>query len=143
MLTPPMRRVILFSTVRFVAVLASMLLAIQADSHTSVHELSVFYTVFVLLQFWNLFNARVSASDHPAFRGVRANPSFLVIAGAIPAGQILIIQVGGEVFRTQPLTLVEWAAVIGGTSLVLWFGELSRAAGNRSRGWQTLSRAPG
>jgi len=67
----------------------------------------------VLLQFWNLFNARCFGRGHSAFHGLGGNPSFLAIAAAILVGQILIVQFGGEAFRTLPLTMHEWVWMLG------------------------------
>jgi Ca2+-transporting ATPase len=90
------------------------------------HELSIFFTFFVLLQFWNLFNARCLGLVQSAFKGMFENKGFVVIATAILVGQILIVQFGGKFFRTVPLSLNDWLIIIGSTSLVLWIGEIWR-----------------
>lgn len=93
----------------------------------TMYEESVFFSFFVLLQFWNLFNARCLARSHSAFAGLGANRAFLLIAAAILVGQIAIVQWGGTVFRTAPLSLIDWLVILGVTSLVLWAGETLRA----------------
>ncbi len=109
----------------FLVVLIGLLLWVQKEGVTA-YELSVFFTVFVLLQFWNLFNARCLGLSHSAFQGLSENKGFLLIASAIFIGQILIVQFGGSVFRTVPLTLKDWIIITLATSTVLWVGELAR-----------------
>lgn len=87
---------------------------------------SIFFTLFVLLNFWNLFNAKVFGMKKSVFSGFFENRGFLIIAATIFVGQILMIQFGGDFFRTIPLHLNDWLFVIGFTSLVLWFGEIRR-----------------
>lgn len=110
----------------FLVVLAALLLWAQRDGSVTPYELSVFFTVFVMLQFWNLFNARCLGVKHSALSGVMKNKAFAAIASAILIGQVFIIQFGGDVFRTVPLSLRDWVTIIGATSLVLWAGEILR-----------------
>jgi Ca2+-transporting ATPase len=98
----------------------------DAETVTGRHNLSLFFSVFVFLQFWNLFNARMLGQIRSAFSRLSESRMFLLIAVAVAAGQILIVQFGGEVFRTTPLSLREWIWIILGTSPVLWIGELVR-----------------
>jgi Ca2+-transporting ATPase len=88
--------------------------------------LSYFFTVFVLLQFWNMFNAKAYASGKSAFAGLSKSAGFEVVALIILIGQVFIVTFGGDVFRTMPLTIQDWGIIIGGTSVVLWIGELVR-----------------
>ena len=88
--------------------------------------MTVFYTVFVMLQFWNLFNARCLGHSFSAFSRITENKGLIAIAAGIFVGQIAIIQYGGEIFRTVPLSLKDWVVIIGATSLVLWVGEVKR-----------------
>lgn len=88
--------------------------------------LSVFFSVFVLLQFWNLFNARTLGSNRSAFAGLLENRGFILIALAILVGQIVLVQFGGDIFRTRALSFRDWAVIIAATSPVLWIGELLR-----------------
>ncbi len=118
----------------FLVFLIWYLLRIQSDGQVTDYQLSMFFTVFVMLQFWNLFNARCLGQTHSAFHGILGNRAFLAIAAAILVGQILITQCGGSMFRTVALTLEDWLWVIGGTSAVLWMGELRRyVLRNRAR----------
>ena len=96
-----------------------------ANTGLSGYELSLFFTSFVFLQFWNMFNARAFATGRSAFhfKGCRG---FILIALAILGGQVLIVSVGGDFFSVEPLKPVDWAIIIGGTSSVLWIGELLR-----------------
>jgi Ca2+-transporting ATPase len=81
-------------------------------------ELTVFFTVFVMLQWWNLFNARVFGQNRSIFNRLGSNPAFIGILLTILVGQILIVQFGGEMFRTEPLSLIQWLTIIGCTSAV-------------------------
>lgn len=93
----------------------------------SAYELSLIFTTFVMLQFWNLFNARAYATHRSAFHLARCG-EFLSIAAAIFLGQIFIVSVGGDFFNVVPLKFEDWAIIILGTSLVLWIGEILRMA---------------
>lgn len=90
------------------------------------YDLSVFFTTFVMLQFWNMFNAKAFLSGGSAFKNLKGSAGFLIVMLIIPIGQFLIVEFGGDVFRTVPLTLRDWGMIIGTTSLVLWIGELMR-----------------
>lgn len=90
------------------------------------YDLSVFFTTFVMLQFWNMFNAKAFLSGGSAFKNLKGSAGFLIVMLIIPIGQFLIVEFGGDVFRTVPLTLRDWGIIIGATSLVLWIGELMR-----------------
>ncbi|MBD5284138.1 MAG: calcium-translocating P-type ATPase, PMCA-type [Bacteroides sp.] len=95
------------------------------DGTLSPYELSLFFTFFVFLQFWNMFNARAFATGRSAFHFKGAG-GFVMIALVILIGQIFIVSVGGEFFNVCPLELIDWLIIIGSTSLVLWIGELTR-----------------
>lgn len=125
-ITPGMARRILGLGVTFIVILVGFLIYIQRDGVVTDYELSVFYATFIMLQFWNLFNARVLGRDVSAFSGILENRAFLWIALAILIGTILIVQFGGDIFRTVPLDLMDWLAIILTTSSVLVFGELIR-----------------
>ncbi|PKP45896.1 MAG: haloacid dehalogenase, partial [Bacteroidetes bacterium HGW-Bacteroidetes-11] len=98
----------------------------------SIKELTVFFTFFVMLQFWNMFNAKAFFSGRSAFHGLTKSVGFEIVAVVIFFGQFLIVEFGGDVFRTTPLTFQEWVVIISSTSLVLWIGEIVRFA-KRSR----------
>jgi Ca2+-transporting ATPase len=89
-------------------------------------KLTVFFTIFVMLQWWNLFNARTLGSCHSAFRRIWACRGFLLVLLFVIVGQWAIVTFGGRMFRTVPLSFNTWVAIIGGTSLVLWVGEIYR-----------------
>ncbi|KAA6349271.1 Calcium-transporting ATPase 1 [termite gut metagenome] len=90
------------------------------------YELSLFFTIFVMLQFWNMFNAKAFMTGKSAFRSLRNSGGFLSIATVILVGQWVITTIGGEMFNVMALNLPDWAIIIGATSLVLWIGELIR-----------------
>jgi len=89
-------------------------------------ELTIFFCIFVMLQWWNLFNARCLGSHHSAFRRLWACRGFLLVLVLVLAGQWLIVTFGGKMFRTVPLSLEVWLYIIIGTSPVLWIGEIYR-----------------
>ena len=89
-------------------------------------ELTIFFCIFVMLQWWNLFNARTLGSHHSAFRRLWACRGFLLVLALVLVGQWLIVTFGGQMFRTEPLSLKLWLYIIIGTSPVLWIGEAWR-----------------
>ena len=125
-ISPPMLHNILTTGLSFLAILTGFLLYIGRDSCISTYELSLFFTTFVMLQFWNMFNARCLGSNQSAFKGLLRNKAFIAIALVILCGQILIIQFGGSVFRTVPLSLTDWLTIPALTSIVLVIGEIKR-----------------
>lgn len=89
------------------------------------YELSVFFSTFVFLQFWNMFNAKAFASGRSVFH-FKGCTEFIIIALVISLGQIIIVTLGGPFFGVTPLSIIDWLIIIAATSLVLWVGELSR-----------------
>ena len=120
---------ILFCGISFFIVMFAFLVYCERRGRGGVdtHELTWFFTTFVMLQFWNLFNAKALGSNRSAFRHFLQDKGMQLVLLLVLAGQWLIVTFGGEMFRTQPLSLKEWAIIIGSTSLVLWAGELYRA----------------
>ena len=126
-ITPPMKSTILFVGLTFVVFLLGLLISFKdANGEITPINLSRFFTVFVMLQFWNMFNAKAFATGKSAFSNLSQSIGFILVTSIILAGQILIVQFGGEVFRTVPLPFKDWVIIVGGTSIVLWVGELSR-----------------
>lgn len=101
-----------------------------ANTGLTPYELSLFFTIFVFLQFWNLFNARAYATGRSALH-FKGNAGFTFIVLAIFVGQIAIVELGREFFNVVPLKFIDWAIIIGSTSLVLWVGELMRLFSRR------------
>jgi Ca2+-transporting ATPase len=104
-----------------------------AGNGLSSYELSLFFTIFVLLQFWNMFNAKAFMSGKSAFAALGQCKGFLAIAVVILFGQWLIVSIGKEMFNVIPLQWNDWGIIIGATSLVLWIGELTRLFRNKNR----------
>jgi Ca2+-transporting ATPase len=126
-ITPAMRRNIVFMGLSFVSVLFFLLYQFRDNSgDISPYNLSVFFTIFVMLQFWNMFNVKAYASGKSAFYNLKHSLGFIFILLLILTGQILIVQFGGEVFRTVPISLEHWLIIIGSTSLILIIGEIKR-----------------
>lgn len=96
-----------------------------ADNGLTGYELSLFFTIFVFLQFWNMFNARAFATGHSAFN-LKHCGEFGIIALLIFVGQVAIVELGGEFFSVEPLKILDWVIIVGSTSLVLWIGEFIR-----------------
>lgn len=93
------------------------------NSHISGNEISLYFSTFVFLQFWNLFNARAFDSGHSAFHNIKESKVFFAIIAIILVGQILIVQLGGKMFNVEPMTLEQWITVLLITSPVLIVGE--------------------
>lgn len=110
----------------FLGILLAMLILLQRGGGISTHELTIFFTTFVMMQVWNLFNARVAGTNFSAFRHLSQNKSFVFITLFILLLQIVIVTYGGGFFRTTALSVREWVTILLGTSLVLWLGELIR-----------------
>ena len=110
----------------FYLILIGLLRYFQLDGDVSVRELSIFFTVFVMLQVWNMFNARALGLKKSAFNRITENKGFIFILPTIVLGQFLIVQYGKSMFRTEPLDLATWLIIIASTSLVLWIGEFFR-----------------
>jgi len=126
-ITPLMRRFIFSVGLIFVVFLLGLLKYLtDPNGDISRLNLSRFFTFFVLLQFWNLFNAKAFASGHSAFHDLRNSIGFVITVVLILAGQVLIVTFGGDVFRTEPLALKDWIFIICTTSVVLWIGEIGR-----------------
>ena len=94
-------------------------------------QLTVFFTTFVFLQFWNLFNAKGFEAGCAASHGIAHSRTFLTVLALIALGQWLIVELGGEVFRTVPLSWQEWAWIVGLTSLIALGGEAIRTLRRR------------
>ena len=122
---PMMRGILAIGGLFFVASFA-LLWHFERQTGISETDLTVFFTIFVMLQWWNLFNARMLGSCHSAFRRIWACRGFLFVLLIVVVGQWLIVTFGGRLFRTVPLPFETWAAIICGTSLVLWVGEIYR-----------------
>ncbi|MBQ8336195.1 MAG: calcium-translocating P-type ATPase, PMCA-type [Bacteroidaceae bacterium] len=110
----------------FVAVQLALLLWMNGNGGLSAYEQSEFFTFFVMLQFWNMFNAKAYMTGESAFKGLLADGTFLLVCGVILVGQFLIVTFGGEMFNVVPLTAKSWGIIIASTSAVLWAGELLR-----------------
>lgn len=140
-ITRPMRRTILITGLLFFLLLFGLLWVLEHADITCAtqmftvtfgtkdmltpYELTFFFTVFVMLQFWNILNARAFATGRSAFH-LRGCHGFLFIAAVILVGQVLIVSFGGRFFNVVPLSVTDWFIIIGITSFVLWTGEVVR-----------------
>ena len=114
----------------FIAALIVYIQMMPAEGATGYeHSLTMLFTGFVMLQFWNLFNARVYGTTHSFLKGLFANKSFLLIMLVILVGQILAVEFGGDIFRTVSLSVTDWLILAGVTCPVLIVGEIVRFIG--------------
>ena len=125
-ITRPMAYRIFGVGIVFVAVLMGLLLHFHASEGLSAHDLSWFFSFFVMLQFWNMFNAKAFMEGTSAFAHMKESKSFLFVAALILVGQYLIVTFGGQMFNVVPLSWKDWGVIIGSSSLVLWVGEIAR-----------------
>lgn len=127
-LNKEMRQGILFCGVTFFIFLFAMLIYCERNvsQGISMRELTIFFTTFVMIQLWNLFNAKTLGSNHSAFRYLWKDKGLLLVLLLVILGQWLIVTFGGKMFRTVPLSLSDWLGIIIFTSVVLWVGELWR-----------------
>jgi Ca2+-transporting ATPase len=139
-LTPAMMRTILTTGTFFIVVMMGLLAGMKyggwfagagpADPEfgMTTRQVTLFFTVYIFFQVWNQINCRSLVPEVSGFRGLFRNPTFLTIAGIIAVVQVLIVSVPflGDLFKLEPLGLLDWALVLAGTASVLVFAEVSR-----------------
>jgi len=126
-ISPSMARGVAVIGGLFFAVTFALLWYFERVAGVDETELTVFFTIFVMLQWWNLFNAKQLGSDHSTFRRLWACRGFLLVLALVLVGQWLIVTFGGRMFRTVPLSAEVWLYVFLATSPVMIFGEVWRA----------------
>ena len=110
----------------FFGLMFGLLYYFERVAGVSAEELTVFFTIFVMLQWWNLFNAKSLGSRRSAFHKFLSDRGLLFVLFIILAGQWLIVEFGGKMFRTVPLDIETWLWIILGTSPVMIVGEIVR-----------------
>lgn len=123
---PMIKGIVLIGVALFALLFYLMLGCYKSDGGMDLHELTIFFTAFVMFQFWNLFNAKCLGSNHSAFDGLLRDKGLLLVLLLILVGQWFIVTFGGRMFRTTPLGATEWLEIIVATSIVLWLGEIWR-----------------
>ncbi|MBR5349879.1 MAG: cation-translocating P-type ATPase, partial [Prevotella sp.] len=120
--------ILLIGGLFFVIMFSLLVYFLHDDAEFGVHyhEMTIFFTIFVMLQFWNLFNAKTLGSSQSAFRKLWRERGFLFVLALILVGQVLIVQFGGKMFRTDGMSWHEWVMVIGSTAFIVVLGELYR-----------------
>lgn len=83
-----------------------------------------FFAIFMTINWWNLFNARVIGKNRSVFHDLFKNSKFVTGSLVILAGTILIVQIGGDVFETRPLSFNEWVIIILASSPVMIIREI-------------------
>ena len=131
-ITKPMAINIFVVGALFVVVQLALLYFLNGDGGLTPLEQSKFFTFFVMLQFWNMFNAKAYMTGSSAFKGLFSNTTFLAVCAIIIIGQWLIVTFGGEMFNVVPLSFRSWLVIILSTSVVLWIGEIIRLFGKKS-----------
>lgn len=125
-ITKPMARSILGVGLIFVIIQVALLMWFNTDGELSRYEQSEFFTFFVMLQFWNMFNAKAYMTGCSAFKGLLSDYTFLAVCALIVVGQFLVVSFGGVMFNVVPLSLGSWLQITVATSVVLWVGEIVR-----------------
>ena len=125
-LTKTIKQGIFTTGTLFLILLLGTLVYFNHEGGANLTELTAFFTFFVLLQFWNLLNAKAFGSNESAFKNIFAARGVLLVMALILAGQWLIVTFGGRVFRTVPLSAETWGWLLLVSSLTLWIGELTR-----------------
>ena len=110
----------------FFGLMFGLLYYFERVAGVSAEELTVFFTIFVMLQWWNLFNAKSLGSRRSAFHKFLSDRGLLFVLFIILAGQWLIVELGGKMFRTVPLDIETWLWIVLGTSPVMIVGEIMR-----------------
>jgi len=95
-------------------------------SPLNAHQVSIFFTTYVVFQVWNIINCRSLSAYESGLKGVFTNPTFLAVMLLILLGQIIIIQAGGSIFKVQPLGLLDWLIILAATSIVIIKAEVFR-----------------
>lgn len=101
----------------------------KADGLT-MKECTMFFTVFVALLFWSLFNVKCFDSKEGIFGKLKDSKVFFAAVLVIAVGQVLIVTYGGKMFSVVPLALQDWLCIFLGTSVVLVIGLFIRFVKN-------------
>ena len=125
-ITKPMAKSIFGVGLIFVIIQVALLMWFNTDGVLSRYEQSEFFTFFVMLQFWNMFNAKAYMTGCSAYKGLLSDYTFLAVCALIVVGQILIVSFGGTMFNVVPLSFESWLQITIATSVVLWVGEIVR-----------------
>jgi Ca2+-transporting ATPase len=102
--------------------------AVDPEFGMTTRQVTIFFSVYIFFQVWNEINCRSLVPEVSGFHGLFGNPTFLTIGGIIAVVQVLIVSVPwlGQLFKVEPLGLVDWALVLAGTASVLVFAEVAR-----------------
>ena len=135
-ITRPMANRIFGVGLLFVAVFLGFYYYFQQDGVVTPREHTLFFTIFVFMQFWNIFNAKAFMTGRSALNGLFTKniaKGFVLTLAIILVGQVLIVEFGGEMFEVVRLSLGDWLRIILSTSVILWVGEIIRLFFDKSR----------
>ena len=135
-ITRPMANRIFGVGLLFVAVFLGFYYYFQQDGVVTPREHTLFFTIFVFMQFWNIFNAKAFMTGRSALNGLFTKniaKGFVLTLAIILVGQVLIVEFGGEMFEVVRLSLGDWLRIILSTSVILWIGEIIRLFFDKSR----------
>lgn len=118
--------ILIWGFVFFIVLIGLLIYFGQSGNVVDIHELTIFFTIFVMLQFWNLFNAKALGSNKSALDHIGIEKGMALVLLLILLGQWMIVTFGGKMFRTVPLSFNEWGIIVAATSPVLWIGEIIR-----------------
>ena len=135
-ITPMMKKFILVSGVIFAVLMIGLYYYFVREANggpvfvrginpnINPHEMGIYFSVFVFLQFWNMLNARSFATGKSAFNNMEDSKVFWAVAAVIFAGQIILVQYFYPFFNCAPLDFMTWFWIILGTFPVFLVGQI-------------------
>ena len=123
-LTKPMYKTIIGMGIFVFGVLSLIVHDIAQGSIKFGLDLTELFAIFMMINWWNLFNIRVFGKNRSIFYNLKGSSKFLLGSLIIFIGTILIVQFGGEVFNTRPLDFKEWCIIVASTSPIVIIREI-------------------
>lgn len=123
-LTKPMCKTIIGMGIFVFGVLSLIVHDIAQGSIKFGLDLTELFAIFMMINWWNLFNIRVFGKNRSIFYNLKGSSKFLLGSLVIFIGTILIVQFGGEIFNTRPLDFKEWCIIVASTSPIVIIREI-------------------
>ena len=123
-LTKPMYKTIIGMGIFVFGVLSLIVHDIAQGSIKFGLDLTELFAIFMMINWWNLFNIRVFGKNRSIFYNLKGSSKFLLGSLVIFIGTILIVQFGGEIFNTRPLDFKEWCIIVASTSPIVIIREI-------------------